>query len=124
MSTLLREKRQERRKARRQDRISGERSSTIPSEIAYNAKAMRCVQSMLTKAFDNYTSSPWNGQAFVLLTKGRAHMSEILKNSFPKAKIRIVSTHHWDLFSEAEGLPEIQKLFSDALSTDPEEKFL
>jgi thioesterase domain-containing protein len=119
-----RQKRQERREARFQDRISGEHSSMIPSEIAYNAKAMRCVQYILTKAFDNYTSSPWDGQTFVLQIKERAHMSEILKNSFPNAKIRIVSMHHWDLFSEAEGFSEIQKLFSDALSIDPEEKFL
>lgn len=117
-----RQKRQEKREVRFQDRISGENSSMVPSEIAYNAKAMRCVAHMLTKAFDKYTPSPWNGQTFVLQTKERAHMSEILKNSFPNAKIRIVSIRHNILFSE--GLSEIQKLFSDALSIDPEEKFL
>ncbi len=113
-----------RRDARLQDRISGECSSKIPSEIAYNIKAIRRVKYMLDKAFDNYTSSPWDGQTFVLQIKKHAHMSEILKNSFPKAKIRIVSIHHWGLFSKAEGFSEIQKLFSDALSINPEEKFL
>jgi len=119
-----RQKKLERKEARFQDRISGERSYTIPSEIAYNAKAMRCVQYMLNKAFDNYTSSLWDGQTFVLQIKERAHMSEILKKSFPNVKIRIVSFNHWDLFSEAEGFSEIQKLFNDALSIDPEKKFL
>jgi len=123
--TLLydRQKFQERKEARFQDRMSGEHSSMIPSKIAYNAKAMRYVSQMLSKAFDNYTSSPWNGQTFVLMTKNRIRMAKIFKNAFPNAKIRIVSFHHQFLFSEAEGLSEIQKLFSDALSIDPEEKF-
>ncbi len=102
-------------------RVGDQKSSLIPSEIAYNAEAMRQVSRSFHKAIQDHASPRWEGQAFVLRGNESSQNLDVLNAYIPNVKIRISSYPHRNLF--ADGILDVQKFLNDAIAADTEETF-
>jgi thioesterase domain-containing protein/acyl carrier protein len=116
VSLDARKQRQSLLEARIRMRVGEQKSSLIPSEIAYNAEAMRQVSHSFSKAIHDYASPRWEGEAFVFRGSESSRNLDVFNTYIPNAKIRISSYPHRNLFTD--GILDVQKFLNDVIAAD------